>query len=122
MDFVIPGNDDAIRAIQLFTTAIADACLEGQSNNNSVESEFVEIEQVKSVSLEADQIENLQTKADEISPELEAGSKNDSDSSADDFSLQGVDASASDATLAEGSDSNLSLRRMLRPRLGKNPS
>ncbi len=29
IDFVIPGNDDAIRAIRLFTTAIADACLEG---------------------------------------------------------------------------------------------
>ena len=35
VDFVIPGNDDAIRAIQLYTTAIADACLEGQSNNNA---------------------------------------------------------------------------------------
>lgn len=29
VDYVIPGNDDAIRAIRLFTTAIADACLEG---------------------------------------------------------------------------------------------
>ena len=63
MDFVIPGNDDAIRAIQLFTTAIADACLEGQSNNNAVENEFVEIEQDSSVSLEAEQIKNLQTKS-----------------------------------------------------------
>lgn len=29
IDFVIPGNDDAIRSIRLFTAAIADACLEG---------------------------------------------------------------------------------------------
>ncbi|GLS27991.1 30S ribosomal protein S2 [Marinibactrum halimedae] len=29
IDYVIPGNDDAIRAIKLYTTAIADACLEG---------------------------------------------------------------------------------------------
>ena len=29
IDFVIPGNDDAIRAIRLFSAAIADACLEG---------------------------------------------------------------------------------------------
>ncbi|MEM1349342.1 MAG: 30S ribosomal protein S2 [Myxococcota bacterium] len=29
IDYVIPGNDDAIRAIRLFSTAIADACLEG---------------------------------------------------------------------------------------------
>jgi len=31
VDYVIPGNDDAIRAIKLFVTAIADACLEGQA-------------------------------------------------------------------------------------------
>ena len=29
VDYVIPGNDDAIRAIQLFVTAVADACTEG---------------------------------------------------------------------------------------------
>ncbi|MDY7230440.1 30S ribosomal protein S2 [Hyalangium rubrum] len=29
IDFVIPGNDDAIRSIKLFTGKIADACLEG---------------------------------------------------------------------------------------------
>lgn len=29
VDFVIPGNDDAIRAIRLFTSKIADACIEG---------------------------------------------------------------------------------------------
>ncbi len=29
IDFPIPGNDDAIRAIRLFATAIADACLRG---------------------------------------------------------------------------------------------
>jgi len=30
VDFVIPGNDDAIRSIKLITSRIADACLEGQ--------------------------------------------------------------------------------------------
>lgn len=29
IDFVIPGNDDAIRSIRLFAGAVADACLEG---------------------------------------------------------------------------------------------
>lgn len=29
IDFVIPGNDDAIRSVRLFAAAIADACLEG---------------------------------------------------------------------------------------------
>ncbi len=30
VDHVIPGNDDALRAIRLFTSKIADACLEGK--------------------------------------------------------------------------------------------
>jgi small subunit ribosomal protein S2 len=30
VDFVIPGNDDALRAIRLFTSRIADSCLEGR--------------------------------------------------------------------------------------------
>ena len=29
LDYVIPGNDDAIRAIQLFTQKVADACIVG---------------------------------------------------------------------------------------------
>jgi small subunit ribosomal protein S2 len=29
VDFVIPGNDDAIRSIRLITTRVADACIEG---------------------------------------------------------------------------------------------
>jgi small subunit ribosomal protein S2 len=29
VDFVVPGNDDAIRAIQLYCARVADACLEG---------------------------------------------------------------------------------------------
>ena len=29
VDYIIPGNDDAIRAIKLFATHMADACLEG---------------------------------------------------------------------------------------------
>ena len=29
LDFIIPGNDDAIRAIRLICTVIADACIEG---------------------------------------------------------------------------------------------
>ncbi len=30
IDYVIPGNDDAIRAIRLFASRIADACIEGK--------------------------------------------------------------------------------------------
>ena len=31
IDYVIPGNDDAIRAIKLFVTAFAEACMEGDA-------------------------------------------------------------------------------------------
>ena len=43
---VIPGNDDAIRAIQLYVEAIADACVEGREKNGPAggSSEFIEIE------------------------------------------------------------------------------
>ncbi len=30
LDYIIPGNDDAIRAIHLFASKIADACIEGK--------------------------------------------------------------------------------------------
>jgi small subunit ribosomal protein S2 len=30
IDYVIPGNDDAIRSIRLFTSRVADACIEGR--------------------------------------------------------------------------------------------
>jgi len=30
VNYVIPGNDDALRAIRLFTTKIAEACIEGR--------------------------------------------------------------------------------------------
>ena len=36
VDYVIPGNDDAIRAIKLYVAAIADACLEGAKSASSV--------------------------------------------------------------------------------------
>jgi small subunit ribosomal protein S2 len=30
IDYIVPGNDDAIRAIRLITSRVADACLEGR--------------------------------------------------------------------------------------------
>jgi small subunit ribosomal protein S2 len=46
VDYVIPGNDDAIRAIRLYTAAVADACLEGAADNQvPVKDEYVEAEE-----------------------------------------------------------------------------
>ena len=45
VDYVVPGNDDAIRAIKLYVTAMADACAEGAAENAQVpnKDEFVEV-------------------------------------------------------------------------------
>ncbi|PID44328.1 MAG: 30S ribosomal protein S2 [Gammaproteobacteria bacterium] len=44
VDYVIPGNDDAIRAIQIYVNTMADACLEGASRNAGAD-EFVEVKE-----------------------------------------------------------------------------
>jgi small subunit ribosomal protein S2 len=36
IDYIIPGNDDAIRAIRLFAARIADACVEGVQDRETV--------------------------------------------------------------------------------------
>jgi small subunit ribosomal protein S2 len=48
IDYVIPGNDDAMRAIKLYTTGMADAVLEGRESVPAVavgEDEFVELDE-----------------------------------------------------------------------------
>ena len=39
IDYIIPGNDDAIRSIDLFASRIADICLEGQEIYKAVQKE-----------------------------------------------------------------------------------
>lgn len=45
IDYIIPGNDDAIRAIKLFVTAFGEACTEGEAmrkdNRNMAEAEEI---------------------------------------------------------------------------------
>ena len=45
VDFVIPGNDDAIRAVRLFVTAVADAIAAGQAQG-SVDAEMEEVVEI----------------------------------------------------------------------------
>jgi small subunit ribosomal protein S2 len=61
INYVIPGNDDAIRAIRLFTQKIADACLEGY---NLAEEKYIGVEDKGDRSIE-------QMPA-EVAPELQA--------------------------------------------------
>jgi small subunit ribosomal protein S2 len=55
VDYVIPGNDDAIRAVKLYVTAVADACLAGKIESGEAvvaNDEFVE-EAAEEVAAEA---------------------------------------------------------------------
>ncbi len=47
VDYIIPGNDDALRAVKLYVTAVADACLQGKLEAGeaaATKNEFVEEE------------------------------------------------------------------------------
>ncbi|HKJ10554.1 MAG TPA: 30S ribosomal protein S2 [Gammaproteobacteria bacterium] len=49
VDYVIPGNDDAIRAVQLYVRGVADAALEGRTSTAQMAGstdEFVELDDV----------------------------------------------------------------------------
>jgi small subunit ribosomal protein S2 len=50
VDYIIPGNDDAIRAIQLYASATADAILEAKASTQTLtgnEDDFVEVDESK---------------------------------------------------------------------------
>lgn len=52
VDYVIPGNDDAIRAVKLLSATVANAIIEGREGQMGSE------EQMESVSEEAEQVED----------------------------------------------------------------
>ncbi len=47
VDFVIPGNDDAIRAVKLLASAMADACMEGRQGESMADAEEMVEENVE---------------------------------------------------------------------------
>ena len=79
VQYVIPGNDDAIRAIELYATAVADACLEGHKRAASLDpdSEFIEIDEepepeAKKAPAKVKRKRAVDEKAPEPEPETEA--------------------------------------------------
>ena len=57
VSYVIPGNDDSLRSIQLYTKCVSDCVLEARGTNPEIvaEDEFVEIEETTAVSIPADE-------------------------------------------------------------------
>ncbi len=45
IDYIVPGNDDSMRAIKLYVTSMADAVLEGKSSNVVGRDEFVAVDE-----------------------------------------------------------------------------
>ena len=52
-DYIIPGNDDAIRAIKLITGAIADAVIEGRGGETNETAETKTEEKTEEAAAEA---------------------------------------------------------------------
>ena len=63
IDYIVPGNDDAIRAIRLITSRMADACLEGQEH-------LAERQQA-----EADKVVEEESEVTAVSAELKPGDR-----------------------------------------------
>jgi small subunit ribosomal protein S2 len=50
VDYIIPGNDDSLRAIQLYTQCIADAILEGRGSNPELaDEELIEVTETDAI-------------------------------------------------------------------------
>ena len=45
VDYVIPGNDDAIRAVKLIASTISNAIIEGRQGEDAVAAAEVEVEE-----------------------------------------------------------------------------
>lgn len=45
VDYIIPGNDDALRSIELYLSAASQACLSGQRKVNAKAGEYVEVDE-----------------------------------------------------------------------------
>ena len=76
VDYIIPGNDDAIRAIKLFAGRIADAVLEGKQKFEEkiqAESDKRQAPEVKDAEAgESDVPESIETKGTEVEAEKTA--------------------------------------------------
>ncbi len=75
VDYIIPGNDDAIRAIKLYVTAVADACVQGRLEAGelaAVSDEFVEEAPAEEAESQAEAVADP---AQESAPEVEVAAE-----------------------------------------------
>ncbi len=112
VDYVIPGNDDAIRSIRLYTKAVADAILTGKDSvahlgESGDKDEFVELDAEGAPIVEAKR-EKVQVKKRTVKkkiskttvPKVEAGSDNRDASNTETQPEQRVDEPSVEETVA----------------------
>ena len=103
VDYVIPGNDDAIRAIKLYVTAVDDAVLAGKAAAGEVVSadEFVEVTETEAKTAAAPEAteaaETTEVAAETAAPEP-------ADASADDSADGSTEAESAGAEVAEDAE------------------
>ena len=89
VDYVIPGNDDALRAIRLFTMKMADSAAEG-----------VQMVSERAFATEASDVREMPTESHFVGlDEEEGGPVQESTESTGDATLDAVDAGADDIDL-----------------------
>ena len=112
VDYVIPGNDDAIRAIKLYVTAVADAVLAGKAAAGEVVSadEFVEVTEAEAAPAPAQKAtksaEPAEPAAEATAPES-AESPEPTEAAADDSvepSAEAEPEASAEADAAEGAE------------------
>ena len=109
IDYVIPGNDDSIRSIALFTEAVADACIIGSKAATGLKQETpqsgpsivrkAEVE-TKEEAKEENVVDEIETKEEllEDTPEVE---NSESEESSDDVKSEEEEKEESDDTKTE---------------------
>ena len=85
VDYVIPGNDDALRAIRLFTNKIAEACIEGRQ-------QVTESELGAMLSSDGDESVDLANAEQYLDPQFSAQLMSETASETADDELAGVPA------------------------------
>lgn len=73
IDFIIPGNDDAIRAIKLFVAAFGEACLEGEAmlkDNGARQEELLEDQALVDITANAMEDVEEEASASELAGEI----------------------------------------------------
>lgn len=88
IDYVIPGNDDAIRSIRLISSRIADACIEGRKRynekraaasdkgNDEVEDKAAAVAEAAAGDAEGPVVEVIRKKTENDAPAADAAAEN----------------------------------------------